>query len=617
MSKNDNNFTWESINWPLAIDRVCKLQRRIYKTKTINDKHGVYGLQKLLINTLDAKLCAVRKVSTNVKMLDSEKVNMALKLNLNGKALFQKPPVISAYFSHSSKEYLERYLERYKERENDYKKHKLRKYKKHKKYKGYNELYPFLDLPYSFSVVQDRAKQELAKLCLEPEWEAVFEANSYGFRLGRTIHDAIESVSDVLTATKDAPRWVAVVNIGEYLNKINSFYFLEKLQTFPQMKDQIGAWLKTGITEEFAHMPKKGERRETNIQIGPLSPLLLNIALHGLESYLKEKVLFLKDSNTLLYNTPQVKQKIDVIGEVFVVRYGNELLIFHLQREVLDFCIDQTHKWLLNVGLKLSTRDFVVKDCWDNFHFLGFTINKERQNQEHSKGKKVRIVPSRESQLFFLDKIRSIIKNNRSVSTYGLISKLRPLIVNWINYYKHCDCSFVFTKLSHLLFQIIRHWVFRRHPQEGRTLVKEKYWPSERFFYYEGSKHYDNWVLCGKSPHGVENFLPQLRWVYKKQFEKIKGTKSPFDSDNAYWAVRNCNYSGPSSFLFNLYKVQNGNCSLCKNLLNTFSKLEVTKAFKTFQLVHESCHLKKVFKQEITKRQQTATNDKNKKCRER
>jgi RNA-directed DNA polymerase len=48
--------------------------------------------------------------------------------------------------------------------------------------------------PLGIPVIRDRAKQALVKLALEPEWEAIFEPNSYGFRSGRSAHDAIEAI---------------------------------------------------------------------------------------------------------------------------------------------------------------------------------------------------------------------------------------------------------------------------------------------------------------------------------------------------------------------------------------------------------------------------------------
>lgn len=111
---------------------------------------------------------------------------------------------------------------------------------------------------------------------------------------------------------------------------------------------------------------------------------------------------------------------------------------------------------------------------------------------------KVKIVPSRENQLRYLDKLRTITNYKVSISTYELINNLRPVVIGWANCFKRYEkCKYIFLRQSHLLFQMIRYWLFRRHPQEGRIAVKEKYWPSGQTGYYDETKHQDNWVLCG------------------------------------------------------------------------------------------------------------------------
>lgn len=624
MNKNYNdNLIWETVEWPLVIDRVRKLQRRIYKTKISRSKHRVYGLQKLLINSLDAKLLAVRMVTTlnkgdqmssptcgmstlvltektvvekQVILSHSEKINMARNLKLNGKAC----PInrfanakLASWGSTIEKPSTPSFT-----RKGSFAKRGI-------------------------PAIQDRAKQALAKLALEPEWEAIFEPNSYGSRPGRSPHDAIEAI--FLALSHNTPKWAFRVDIRKNFHRINNSYFLKKLETFPQMEDQINAWLEVGILEKYASTPKTGffhtghftDRDPSTVDKGDISPLLANIALHGLELYLKEYI-----SNLSYKRFP-----IPLIGRrtreksLSVVRYVSDFVIIHAQKEILNLCIDETLKWLSNIGLEFphevvsappledrgrgetTIRKFVIKDCRDNFHFLGFTISLVRKNKEDYR---VRIIPSRESQLAFLDKVKTIIKNSRSISTYHLINMLRPIVISWANYFKFCECSNIFTKQSYLLYQIIRHWVFRRHPQEARTSVKERYWPSGRTYYYDGSKHQDNWVLCGKTLKegvSVKNYLPQMPWVHSRKFVKIRGEKSPFDFDNDYWATRNSKYSGYSLRVSKLYKVQGGVCTICKRHFDAFSKLKVDHVipkavrgkdtYSNLQLLHESCHMKK------------------------
>ena len=575
MGKNSNFLTWESIDWQIVTSRVLHLQRRIYKAQTNgSNKHRIHGLQQLLINSLDSKLLAVRLVTTlnkgrqtpevdkQVIVLHDEKMALARKLSLDGKSSPIKRVWIPKPFCSAQTE----------------------------------------KRPLGIPTIKDRAKQALAKLALEPEWEAKFEPNSYGFRPGRSAHDAIEAIFNSLHFNR--PKWVFDADIRKCFDRIDHSYLLKKLNTFPQMEDQISSWLRAGIFEEYANIPKI-EIPSTGTpgpsyggKGGIISPLLSNIALHGLEDYLKEYV-----SNLSFKPSPTSNRgKRAKIYSLTIVRYADDFVVIHSQREILDLCIDETRKWLSKVGLELSEEKSSVKDCRESFTFLGFSITLVRKEKQY----KVKIVPSRENQLRYLDKVRTIINYNRSISTYELINKLRPVVIGWANYFRFCECGYIFSRQSHLLFQMIRHWVFRRHPQEGRIAVKEKYWPSGQTYYYDETKHQDNWVLCGqtfKKGLLVENFLPQMSWIHSRKFVKIQGTRTPFDSDHSYWALRNSKYSAYPLRISKLYKSQDGICPMCKHHFDTFSKLEVDHVvpralggkdtYSNLQLLHESCHLKK------------------------
>jgi RNA-directed DNA polymerase len=129
--------------------------------------------------------------------------------------------------------------------------------------------------------MHDRAKQALVKLALEPEWEARFEPNSYGFRPGRSCQDAIVAI---YTAIKQKDKYVLDADISKCFDKINHSALLRKLNTFPTLRRQIKAWLKAGIMDGGKLFP-------TEIgtpQGGVLSPLLANIALHGMEERIKQ-----------------------------------------------------------------------------------------------------------------------------------------------------------------------------------------------------------------------------------------------------------------------------------------------------------------------------------------
>ena len=97
--------------------------------------------------------------------------------------------------------------------------------------------------PLGILTMLDRAHQCLVKLALEPEWEARFEANSYGFRPGRSVHDAIAAIFNIISKQ---PKYVLDADIANCFNNINHTVLLEKLHTFPAMRRVIKAWRKRG-----------------------------------------------------------------------------------------------------------------------------------------------------------------------------------------------------------------------------------------------------------------------------------------------------------------------------------------------------------------------------------
>merc|ERR1712174_104181 len=138
----------------------------------------------------------------------------------------------------------------------------------------------------NIQIVEDRAKQMIVKLILEPEWEAIFEPNSYGFRPGRSYHDAIASV---FFSLRIESRFVLNVDIHKCFEEINHDKLIAKFDTFDQMENQLKAWLKAGIMVGFNndfHRVSKDLQGTPQREI--LSPLLANVALHGLENCLKD-----------------------------------------------------------------------------------------------------------------------------------------------------------------------------------------------------------------------------------------------------------------------------------------------------------------------------------------
>ena len=129
--------------------------------------------------------------------------------------------------------------------------------------------------------ILDRAHQTLVKGALEPEWEAKFEPHSYGFRPGRSVHDAIGAIFTIISKQ---PKYVLDADIAGCFNNIAHTPLLAKLQTFPPLRRTIQAWLKAGVLEDGVFAPTEAGTP----QGGCISPLLANVALHGMERAVQE-----------------------------------------------------------------------------------------------------------------------------------------------------------------------------------------------------------------------------------------------------------------------------------------------------------------------------------------
>lgn len=201
-------------------------------------------------------------------------------------------------------------------------------------------------------------------MALEPEWEARFEPNSFGFRPGRSCHDAIAQIFSVI---KQKAKYVLDADISKCFDCINHKALLEKLNTFPTMKRQIKAWLKAGMMDSKELFPTL----EGTPQGGVISPLLANIALHGLENRIAE-VFPVKE--------PTINGKRVKIRSPNFIRYADDFVVLHEDINVIQKCKQVIAEWLDGMGLELKpskTRISHTFHKYENnvgFDFLGFYV---------------------------------------------------------------------------------------------------------------------------------------------------------------------------------------------------------------------------------------------------
>jgi RNA-directed DNA polymerase len=400
MSKTLNNQTveWHSINWRKLERRVYKLQKRIYQASNRGDVKAVRKLQKTLMKSWSARALSVRRVTQDNTGKKTAGVDGVKSLSPAARLKLVNNLKLGSKVSPTRRVWIPK--------------------------PGTEEKRP-LGIP----TMKDRALQALVKLVLEPEWEARFEPNSYGFRPGRSCQDAVEAI---FNSTRKKPKFVLDADISKCFDRIDQEALLRKLNTFPTIRRQVRAWLKAGVMDGKQLFPTS----EGTPQGGVISPLLANIALHGMEERIKQY------AETFPGNRKNNRSGLSLI------RYADDFVILHENITVVQRCKEIISEWLQGIGLELKPSKtrlaHTLNQCEQErpgFDFLGYTIQQFPVGKYHSKqGFKTIITPSKKKQKVHYDQIANGIEAHKAAPQAALISHLNPIIRGWANYLL-CECS--------------------------------------------------------------------------------------------------------------------------------------------------------------------------------
>jgi RNA-directed DNA polymerase len=525
------SHAWAQIPWRKLEQYVFQLQKRIYRARQRGDWQTVRGLQRLLRRSRAAKTLAVRRVTQDndgkktpgvdgvAQLTPKERLEMVQTMNLSDKAY----PVRRIWIPKPGK----------------------------------TELRP-LGIP----TMMDRAKQALVKMVLEPEWEAVFEPNSYGFRPGRSCWDAIDAV---WTGIKGTTKWILDADIAGCFDNINHQALLRKLQATPCIHRCIKAWLRAGAIDTDGFHPAVAGTP----QGGVLSPLLANIALHGLEREVKAAM-----STDLLawYKSTGKRGRRDSLRSLTFVQYADDFLFAHPSKEIIEKLRSVVAQWLRGMGLTLKESKTRITHSLapGGVTFLGFTIRQFACSVKHAKkGRKTLIKPSREAEKRHQASIKETIR--RTPDTGALIARLRPKIVGWSNYYRTVAARKSFEKMDHLMY-----WkVFAKVRRDGHAKAVTK-----------------------QKTDAIHARLPKHTDQKITRHIKVKDMRSPFDGDWTYWATRLGTSPDLTPRQAKLLKSQKGRCGHCHQWFEMGDLLEVhhvdgnhrNNKQVNLQLLHKHCH---------------------------
>jgi len=550
--------TWQEIDWGIINITVRKLQCKIYQASLSKDKDLVHKLQNKLSNSIEAKLMATKKITQDnvgkrsagvdgIKFLKPhQRIDLAKSLELDGSS----DPVRRIYIPKPGK----------------------------------SELRP-LGIP----TIKDRCKQMLAFLCLDPEWEALLENNSYGFRPGRSTHDAISKVRNGL---KNNPKYVYDADIKGCFDEILHAKLIEKLATYPEMEIQIKSWLKSGVIEpgqQLINPTTKGTP-----QGGIISPLLANVALHGLETALQN----LYDKRR---QEPGKKSILHNQGKFTFAKYADDFIFAHPNFELLLEGIIVAKEFLKEVGLIINenkTNIIVTNERINHgnfkvgFDFLGchFRLyNRKYRGTTSNRGKKkdfvLFVTPSKSNRLKHYNNLKKTIWSMKSVKQEDLIKRINPIIRGWSLYYQHYNSTREFSKLDYKLWFLLFNWANKRHSKKSKTWVINKYFHKYK---NQNLRFLTNW---NEIPNKIVN---QHSDTKISQYYKCKADYSPYASKGYY------NFFTDKTLYSKLHKKQEGICKMCNTEIFPSDILEVhhilprssekRNNMKYIWLIHKSCH---------------------------
>ena len=539
---DENNTNWQAINWRKARRVVKNLRQRIFKATRERQWKTVRNLQRLLMKSLSNIHLAVRRCTQQNQGKKTPGIDGLVVLNPKGRGLLVD--ILKKFIPWKPLPTKRVYIPKSNGKKR----------------------------PLGIPTLIDRCLQAIVLNALEPCWEAQFERSSYGFRPGRCPHDAAEKIFKAVCPNRNK-KWVVDADIKGCFDNISHKFLIGRIGGFPAKK-LIQQWLKAGyVDKDVFHESENGTP-----QGGIISPLLANIALHGMEKALG--VIYEKGGGSR--------------GKRIVVRYADDFVILCETQEDAYKAKDEVTSWLSERGLNLSPEKTTIVHMTTGFDFLGWNFRHYRVSDRKS-GYKLLIKPSAKSIKNIRDKLRQIWLSNRGKEVGAVITELTSVVRGWANYHRKMVSCEVFNELDKWMFDRVKRYAKQRHPN------KSDKWRNERYFGRFNLDRADKWVF---GEHQTGAHVPKFSWFHIERHTLVPGEYSLDNSDpdvqewfrkNRAKLAKNHNKSWQK-----IAKRQNYVCQICGDSLfngeNIHKHHMIPKAnggkdtYSNYQFVHLMCH---------------------------